>query len=184
MTTEAHELVAGTSVKILGTENVQLRYPEFVGCIATIDKVPVHPSTWFTVKINHNKQTLKLQPTALKILSPAESNKSGVEKKSQSISSDNVDMKNAHAPSVVHKPAPGRPRTNSFDNAEKRARSNSMDISHAHTLTLGAEVVIRATENVLQVIIIIFQKKISFNSRSIYSDHSTHYPLWRNKKII
>jgi len=43
-----------------------------------------------------------------------------------------------------------RPRANSFDKPEKRSRAYSLDLSHVHSLTLGAEVVIRPTESVVQ----------------------------------
>lgn len=158
-------LVVGTSVQILGTQNVQARFPDFIGCTATVDKVPIHPSTWFSVKLHSTKQILKLQPTSLKIIQNCEVNKlaksDANEKYSKNVlpESHNDSVKPSHGCSanVPHKPTAGRPRTNSYDsNTEKRNRSNSIDISHAHTLTLGAEVVIRATENVLQVNFVAF----------------------------
>ena len=60
------DLKQGTSVTILKTENVLQRFPDLVGCVAKIEKVPVHPSTWFTVKTPQN-QTVKLQSTAMKL---------------------------------------------------------------------------------------------------------------------
>ena len=45
-----------------------------------------------------------------------------------------------------------RKRANSIEKPEKRPRGNSIDVSHVHSLTLGAEVVIRGTESVVQVL--------------------------------
>ena len=45
-----------------------------------------------------------------------------------------------------------RKRANSIEKPEKRPRGNSIDVSHVHSLTLGAEIVIRATESVVQVL--------------------------------
>ena len=60
----------GTLVQILNTENVAQRFPDLVGELATVDKVPVYPSTWFTVKISQQPtRTVKMQPTALKLVS-------------------------------------------------------------------------------------------------------------------
>ena len=62
------DLKQGTVVQILSTENVVQRFPELVGKFATIDKVPVYPSTWFTVRIlQQPARTVKMQPTALKL---------------------------------------------------------------------------------------------------------------------
>lgn len=131
------DLKQGTVVQILSTENVVQRFPELVGKFATIDKVPVYPSTWFTVRIlQQPARTVKMQPTALKLAPNSPSMNSNEE---------NVPVKNR----------PGRPRSNSIDSNsnDKRPRSNSATAdgaSHVHSLILGAEVVIRATESVLQ----------------------------------
>lgn len=129
------DLKQGTVIQILNTENVAQRFPDLVGQYATIDKVPVHPSTWFTVRTSEAPtKTLKLQPTALKVVgnSPV------------STSDENTD--------APQKARPGRPRSNSMDSqgAKSRIYSTPDGTSHAHTLTLGAEVVIRATDSVLQ----------------------------------
>lgn len=148
-------LKVGTNVKILNTENVMHRWPNAVGATATIDKVPVHPSTWFSVKLHTTKQILKLQPTALKIMCTGSQNKPD-----SIVNNENgtIEMQQKQAPVIERtKPGPGRPRTNSVDSTDSKRKSsiaiapqNSLDFSHAHTLTLGSEVVIRATETVLQ----------------------------------
>jgi hypothetical protein len=66
-----NDLRQGTSVTILNTGNVSERFPEIVGCQATIDKVPVHPSTWFTIRVNADQRIVKLQSTALKAVKTA-----------------------------------------------------------------------------------------------------------------
>jgi len=64
------DLKQGTVVQVLSTENVVHRFPELIGKLATIDKVPVYPSTWFTVRILEDPaRTVKMQPTALKLTS-------------------------------------------------------------------------------------------------------------------
>lgn len=130
------DLKHGTLVQILNTENVAQRFPDLVGELATVDKVPVYPSTWFTVKISQQPaRTVKMQPTALKLVS-------------------NFPVVSPHEENAPVKNRPGRPRSTSIDSTsnDKRPRANSTTEvpSHAHTLTLGAEVVIRATESVLQ----------------------------------
>ena len=64
------DLKQGTVVQVVRTDNVVQRFPELIGKLATIDKVPVYPSTWFTVKIlQQPARTVKMQPTALKVAS-------------------------------------------------------------------------------------------------------------------
>ena len=163
----AQDLKVGASVTIMATENVLQRFPHIAGTHAKIEHVPQHPSTWFTLRLASNNQQIKLQQTALKLLAVPKELKNN-HRSQNSGNSNNFAVTDEFINKKMHYELPaggscakvkdgasvvtiGRPRSNSYDSAEKRSRSNSIDTSHVHTLTLGAEVVIRATENVLQV---------------------------------
>ena len=58
----------GTVIEIQPTENVQVRFPELAQGFGTIVQVPVHPSTWYTVRALDGDRLVKLQTTAMKIV--------------------------------------------------------------------------------------------------------------------
>lgn len=116
-----------------------------------VEQSAQHPSTWFSVRVLSDNAIIKLQPTAMKLAQeeqPSEiRNKSASPKSSQKSSREEQP-----SPILMNYSTPeSRLRSGSYDSTEGRPRSGSIDTSHAHSLCLGAEVVIRATDNVIQV---------------------------------
>lgn len=62
----ASPFIVGTHIEITKTDNVVSRFPELIGALGVIDLAPVHPSTWFTVKVIEGGRLIKLQTTAMK----------------------------------------------------------------------------------------------------------------------
>lgn len=58
----------GTYIEIMKTDNVTSRFPELVGALGVVDLAPIHPSTWFTIKVIDGGRLVKLQTTAMKPL--------------------------------------------------------------------------------------------------------------------
>jgi hypothetical protein len=58
----------GTYIEIMKTDNVTSRFPELVGALGVVDLAPIHPSTWFTIKVIDTGRLVKLQTTAMKPL--------------------------------------------------------------------------------------------------------------------
>eukprot|EP01037_Dinobryon_pediforme_P018853 gene18854-19175_t len=56
-------LKVGTRVAILGTENVQQRFPHLEGCIGVIKEAPVHPATWFKVIFPPDPTVVTFRPS-------------------------------------------------------------------------------------------------------------------------
>ena len=56
----------GTYIEICTTDNVLSRFPDLIGAIGVVELAPVHPSTWFTIKVVEGGRLVKLQTTAMK----------------------------------------------------------------------------------------------------------------------
>jgi hypothetical protein len=59
------ELVVNSKVLIVDTPNVGHKYPQYIGQIGTITKVPVHPITWFKIKFDDGN-IVTFRPSALR----------------------------------------------------------------------------------------------------------------------
>ena len=62
----ASPFVVGTHIEIMRTDNVLSRFPELIGALGVVDLAPMHPSTWFTVKVIEGGRLVKLQTTAMR----------------------------------------------------------------------------------------------------------------------
>lgn len=59
----------GTMVRILDTPTSRHRNPEYIGCLGEIVNIPVHPNTWYHIKIkNSNNVIIKIQATNMDII--------------------------------------------------------------------------------------------------------------------
>lgn len=54
----------GSSVVIIGTDNVRAKTPHLIGRIGIIYEAPVHPATWYKVEVND--EILTFRPSALR----------------------------------------------------------------------------------------------------------------------
>ena len=72
---------------------------DFSGTSGVIESVPIHPSTWYGVRVNHDKRLVKLQTTAMKILKnnnlPKSSSKSSTVHNNRPVSS-------SHSSGIAH----------------------------------------------------------------------------------
>jgi hypothetical protein len=152
---QAQEFKAGARVVILHTDSVMNRCPGYAGALAVIEHAPQHPSTWFTVRVLNVDALIKLQPTAMKVVDDASEISTKASPLNAKSSPKNSGDIQSSSTLVDFQTPDTRIRSGSIDSstAESRVRSGSFDLasSHVHTLSLGAEVVIRATENVMQV---------------------------------
>jgi hypothetical protein len=57
--------LSGSFIEVLYTDNTVARFPEHIGCIGIVEHAPIHPSTWFTIKMMDGR-SIKLQTTAMK----------------------------------------------------------------------------------------------------------------------
>lgn len=60
------DFLINTLVEILRVENVQSRFPDLVGHVGIIISAPIHPSTWFNIKMIDTNRSIKLQATGMK----------------------------------------------------------------------------------------------------------------------
>jgi hypothetical protein len=122
-------LPEGRKVLILETPNVMLRYPELVNTEGEVIDAPVHPSTWYSVRV-HDGRVVKFQPTALRAADAAKSARAAAASSRQPVhAADGRQVRPGQRPD---KSADARPQ------------------SHAKSLKKGSQVVITATENVHQ----------------------------------
>lgn len=124
---------AGTHIEIMKTDNVTSRFPELVGALGVVDMAPIHPSTWFTIKVMDSGRLVKLQTTAMKPL---------VNEKVQPTIDELQQLPQKSEERIVH--APESP----CEQVEQRPRSFS-NVGIAH-FTKGVAVKILGTNNVLQ----------------------------------
>jgi hypothetical protein len=142
----------GTSIVIKGTDNVQSRFPHLIGQRGVIVSCPSHPCTWFSVQIADSNMTVKLQPTAMQLVTSTDiiavtaPSKSAVVSTSNVTSDPPVSSQDSMLESVSECP--------DLDNLVSRPRSQSHDYtpqcSHVNALKKGASVTILRTENVSQ----------------------------------
>ena len=79
------------------TDNVTTRFPELVGALGVVDTAPIHPSTWFTVKVVDSGRLVKLQTTAMK---PLNGEKVSPQTDYMQQTPEKEDEKVIHSPSV------------------------------------------------------------------------------------
>ncbi|POM80063.1 Hypothetical protein PHPALM_2145, partial [Phytophthora palmivora] len=65
---ELHTLEQGTLVRILTTPDVEQRVPHTVHKVGVVEEVPLHPNTWFKVRIRDGDVVYKYRPSALEVL--------------------------------------------------------------------------------------------------------------------
>jgi len=58
------EMRKGSSVVIIGTDNVRARTPHLIGRIGLVKEAPVHPATWYKIEVNG--EILTFRPSALR----------------------------------------------------------------------------------------------------------------------
>ena len=124
---------AGTHIEILKTDNVTSRFPELVGALGIVDMAPIHPSTWFTIKVVDSGRLVKLQTTAMKPL--------GNEKVQfgSNVEQESPEKLDERSPQILESPS---------EHIEQRPRSSS-NVGIAH-FTKGVAVKILGTNNVMQ----------------------------------
>lgn len=65
----------GEFIEVVYTDNVLARFPTgVVGSRGIVEQAPIHPSTWFTVKMV-NGRLIKLQTTAMKHINKADNHR-------------------------------------------------------------------------------------------------------------
>ena len=57
--------LSGSCIEVLPTDNTHSRFPDQIGCLGVVEHAPIHPSTWFTIKMTDGR-SIKLQTTAMK----------------------------------------------------------------------------------------------------------------------
>lgn len=57
--------LTGSCIEVLPTDNTNSRFPDQIGCLGIVEHAPIHPSTWFTIKMTDGR-SIKLQTTAMK----------------------------------------------------------------------------------------------------------------------
>ena len=57
--------LTGSFIEVLYTDNTVARFPDQIGCLGIVEHAPIHPSTWFTIKMMDGR-SIKLQTTAMK----------------------------------------------------------------------------------------------------------------------
>eukprot|EP00596_Hydrurales_sp_CCMP1899_P008969 CAMPEP_0119037760 /NCGR_PEP_ID=MMETSP1177-20130426/6248_1 /TAXON_ID=2985 /ORGANISM="Ochromonas sp, Strain CCMP1899" /LENGTH=371 /DNA_ID=CAMNT_0006999415 /DNA_START=92 /DNA_END=1204 /DNA_ORIENTATION=- len=119
----------GNCVEVLNTDNVLSRFPTLIGCHGVVDLAPIHPSTWFTIKMIDGR-LIKLQNTAMKHLNKDSNRFQFQMEKNHSIANKAKHTINHHETSKEN----------------HRPRSNSMGIAQ---YTKGVSVVILGTENTI-----------------------------------
>lgn len=124
---------AGTHIEIMKTDNVTSRFPELVGALGVVDMAPIHPSTWFTIKVVDSGRLVKLQTTAMK---PLGNEKVQFPNNGEQESPEKLDEM---SPQILESP---------LEHIEQRPRSFS-NVGIAH-FTKGVAVKILGTNNVMQ----------------------------------
>lgn len=64
--------LTGSYIEVLYTDNTVARFPHQIGCLGIVEHAPIHPSTWFTIKMMDGR-SIKLQTTAMKHVSKSDS---------------------------------------------------------------------------------------------------------------
>ena len=64
--------LTGSYIEVLYTDNTVARFPNQIGCLGIVEHAPIHPSTWFTIKMMDGR-SIKLQTTAMKHVSKNDS---------------------------------------------------------------------------------------------------------------
>ena len=153
--------LTGSFVEVMYTDNTVARFPEHIGQIGIVEHAPIHPSTWFTIKMMDGR-SIKLQTTAMKHVAKNDSRSQMVQNnllipdhKSFVLGHPSVSgtpMSNLHffrAKVACQSPAIICPNSFLTDAPKEnhRPRSNSnVGISH---FTKGVSVIILRTDNVL-----------------------------------
>ena len=70
-TSHVHSLVLGAEVVIRATDSVLQRTPHLAGQIGYVKEVPVHPATWFKIRLSDNT-VHTFRPSALRLSSQPE----------------------------------------------------------------------------------------------------------------
>ncbi|OWZ23706.1 hypothetical protein PHMEG_0001391 [Phytophthora megakarya] len=65
---ELHTLEKGTLVRVLTTPDVEQRVPHTIQKVGVVEEVPMHPNTWFKVRIRDGDVVYKYRPSALEVL--------------------------------------------------------------------------------------------------------------------
>jgi hypothetical protein len=158
--------LSGSFIEVLYTDNTVARFPEHIGCIGIVEHAPIHPSTWFTIKMMDGR-SIKLQTTAMKHVAKNDSRSQMVQNIltipaqrpfssssatpigrfnsclyiNQTILAFGTSITSAMFPNDLHLQLSDIPKEN------HRPRSNS-NIGIAH-FTKGVSVIILRTDNVL-----------------------------------
>lgn len=127
----ASYFATGTYIEIMKTDNVTSRFPELVGALGVVDLAPIHPSTWFTIKVADSGRLVKLQTTAMKPVIGEKLPRTNVVPQTEKVSE-----KSTSSTAITPEHIEQRPR--SFSN---------VGIAH---FTKGVAVKILGTNNVLQ----------------------------------
>ena len=133
----------GDTIEIKPTDNVLSRFPDLVGNFANVISSPIHPSTWFTVKIiGGEEQIIKLQPTAMQVITSNNTVPEPVVEKIERLT----------PVPEVSKASASVDDTMVFDGSRQRAQSlgHIIHCSQVPALKLGVGVTILRTENVVQ----------------------------------
>lgn len=69
---ELNQLEQGALVRVLTTPDVEQRVPHTVNKVGVIEEVPMHPNTWFKVRIRDGDVVYKYRPSALQVLDEGE----------------------------------------------------------------------------------------------------------------
>ena len=158
--------LSGSFIEVLYTDNTVARFPEHIGCIGIVEHAPIHPSTWFTIKMMDGR-SIKLQTTAMKHIAKNDSRSQMVQNiltipahRPFSSSSATPIGRFNKCPCIREKrPAFGTSittamfpndlhlKTSDIPKENHRPRSNS-NIGIAH-FTKGVSVIILRTDNVL-----------------------------------
>mmetsp|Transcript_20910 Transcript_20910/g.30111 ORF Transcript_20910/g.30111 Transcript_20910/m.30111 type:complete len:805 (-) Transcript_20910:214-2628(-) len=118
--TQSRRLKLGSKVIILGTENVELRVPQYVGVEAEIVDVPVHPATWYKVQFADGA-IVTFRPSALRLASEC----TNMETSDFHVAANRARDSEADARAMrAPKPAANRPRSNSAGSCGDSANSN------------------------------------------------------------
>ena len=147
-------------VEVMYTDNTVARFPEHIGQIGIVEHAPIHPSTWFTIKMMDGR-SIKLQTTAMKHVAKNDSRSQMVH--NNLLIPDQKSFVSGH-PSVSGTPSSQLqllratvayqsfsiypdPFSTDAPKENHRPRSNSnVGISH---FTKGVSVIILRTDNVL-----------------------------------
>lgn len=122
----------GTYIEICTTDNVLSRFPDLIGAIGVVELAPVHPSTWFTIKVVEGGRLVKLQTTAMKPILD------------ERTFSRTIHSQQSHNEKAIAKPVSVIPT----EHTEQRPRALS-NVGIAHFVK-GVAVKILGTNNVLQ----------------------------------